>query len=94
MSPVNPSSWTSKDVVSWLKGSDLSEFCEIFEKIRVDGFSLLAATDSDLQEMGISLGIQRKKIMGKVAQLREAQAGASCSHIAHEPDMGCGASSC
>uniref|UniRef100_A0A8C5ZQ95 DDHD domain containing 2 n=1 Tax=Marmota marmota marmota TaxID=9994 RepID=A0A8C5ZQ95_MARMA len=45
-----------------LKKLQLSEFCNVFEKEKVDKEALALCTDKDLQEMGIPLG-PRKKIL-------------------------------
>ncbi|XP_038602554.1 phospholipase DDHD2 isoform X2 [Tachyglossus aculeatus] len=55
-----------------LKKLQLSEFCSIFEKEKVDKEALALCTDQDLQEMGIPLG-PRKKILNYIGSRGNAQ---------------------
>ncbi|XP_007665591.2 phospholipase DDHD2 isoform X2 [Ornithorhynchus anatinus] len=57
-----------------LKKLQLSEFCSIFEKEKVDKAALALCTDRDLQEMGIPLG-PRKKILNYIGSRGNAQSG-------------------
>eukprot|EP00735_Rhodelphis_limneticus_P013551 TRINITY_DN735_c0_g1::TRINITY_DN735_c0_g1_i1::g.18433::m.18433 TRINITY_DN735_c0_g1::TRINITY_DN735_c0_g1_i1::g.18433 ORF type:complete len:491 (+),score=97.73,SAM_2/PF07647.12/2.2e-15,SAM_2/PF07647.12/6e+03,SAM_1/PF00536.25/7.6e-15,tRNA_edit/PF04073.10/1.5e-07,Ste50p-SAM/PF09235.5/1.9e-05,SAM_PNT/PF02198.11/4.6e-05,SAM_PNT/PF02198.11/1.8e+03,Herpes_BLLF1/PF05109.8/0.18,Herpes_BLLF1/PF05109.8/38 TRINITY_DN735_c0_g1_i1:77-1549(+) len=72
-----PSSWTSDQVIQWLKGLNLGEdadsYCESFRAHHVSGAVLCELTESDLkQELGIkSLG--HRKIM--IQALRELGIG-------------------
>uniref|UniRef100_A0A8C5ZNC9 DDHD domain containing 2 n=1 Tax=Marmota marmota marmota TaxID=9994 RepID=A0A8C5ZNC9_MARMA len=76
-----------------LKKLQLSEFCNVFEKEKVDKEALALCTDKDLQEMGIPLG-PRKKILNyfrtrknSVGINRQTTQSASAVNISKESEF-------
>ena len=61
---------TTEELCEWLKTIKLSDdYIKLFEKNDINGGVLATFEDEDLQEMGISQGFIRKKIMGQFRQL-------------------------
>uniref|UniRef100_A0A8V5H515 Uncharacterized protein n=1 Tax=Melopsittacus undulatus TaxID=13146 RepID=A0A8V5H515_MELUD len=64
-----------------LKELELWEYCEVFEKEKMDRQALFLCTEANLKEMGIPLG-PRMKILHYISSKRETQV---CSSAAPEP---------
>ncbi|XP_062477007.1 phospholipase DDHD2 [Pezoporus occidentalis] len=61
-----------EDVKEILKELGLWEYCEVFEKEKMDGQALFLCTEANLKEMGIPLG-PRMKILHYISSKRETQ---------------------
>ncbi|NWS49690.1 DDHD2 Phospholipase, partial [Probosciger aterrimus] len=61
-----------EDVKEMLKELELCEYCEVFEKERMDRHALFLCTEANLKEMGIPLG-PRMKILHYISSKRETQ---------------------
>ncbi|KFV84994.1 Phospholipase DDHD2, partial [Struthio camelus australis] len=62
-----------------LKTLELSEYCDVFEKEKMDKQALFLCTEKDLKEMGIPLG-PRMKILHYISSKREMQVSQRLSH--------------
>ncbi|KAM9516404.1 triacylglycerol hydrolase DDHD2 [Guaruba guarouba] len=61
-----------EDIKEILKELELCEYCEVFEKEKMDGQALFLCTEANLKEMGIPLG-PRVKILHYISSKRETQ---------------------
>ncbi|KAM9368581.1 triacylglycerol hydrolase DDHD2 [Phaethornis superciliosus] len=61
-----------EEVKEILKELELSEYCDVFEKEKMDGQALFLCTENNLKEMGIPLG-PRMKILHYISSKRERQ---------------------
>jgi len=52
--PLQPTSWTVKDVCKVLKAVNLGEYMELFVEHRIQGDVLFSLTEENLKEMGVS----------------------------------------
>ncbi|NXJ76522.1 DDHD2 Phospholipase, partial [Trogon melanurus] len=81
--------WSSRgteEVKEILKKLELSEYCDVFEKEKMDRQALFLCTEKNLKEMGIPLG-PRMKILHYISSEREMQHGAKPgSPSQHDPD--------
>ncbi|NXW60062.1 DDHD2 Phospholipase, partial [Eurystomus gularis] len=66
-----------KEVKEILKKLELSEYCDVFEKERMDRQALLLCTEENLKEMGIPLG-PRMKILHYISSERKMQVCLPC----------------
>ncbi|NXW15923.1 DDHD2 Phospholipase, partial [Circaetus pectoralis] len=71
-----------EEVREILKKLELSEYCEVFEKEKMDRQALFLCTEKNLKEMGIPLG-PRMKILHYISSKEEMQPG---SPSQHDPD--------
>ena len=56
---------TIKDISEFLKGIKLADLAELFSENDVDGSLLIHLTDSDLKDLGVASGFNRRKIVTK-----------------------------
>ncbi|KFP06726.1 Phospholipase DDHD2, partial [Calypte anna] len=61
-----------EEVKEILKELELSEYCDVFEKEKMDGKALFLCTENNLKEMGIPLG-PRMKILHYISSQRQMQ---------------------
>ena len=62
--------WKVKDVVNWLKQSDLGRYAPEFEAKKIDGLALLKLQAADLARLGFDpAGADARKLMEEVAKL-------------------------
>ncbi|NXC39237.1 DDHD2 Phospholipase, partial [Penelope pileata] len=71
-SKVTASNKSAEEVKEILKELELSEYCHVFEKEKIDGESLFLCLENNLKEMGIPLG-PRMKILHYISSKREMQ---------------------
>ncbi|XP_046759364.1 phospholipase DDHD2 isoform X2 [Gallus gallus] len=69
---VTSSSRGAEEVKEILKKLDLSEYCPVFEKEKIDGEALFLCAERNLEEMGIPLG-PRMKLLHYISSRREVQ---------------------
>uniref|UniRef100_A0A8V5H524 Uncharacterized protein n=1 Tax=Melopsittacus undulatus TaxID=13146 RepID=A0A8V5H524_MELUD len=69
---LSASSRGVEDVKAILKELELWEYCEVFEKEKMDRQALFLCTEANLKEMGIPLG-PRMKILHYISSKRETQ---------------------
>ncbi|NWR57962.1 DDHD2 Phospholipase, partial [Bucorvus abyssinicus] len=74
-SRTTSSSGGVEEVKEMLKKLELSEYCDVFEKEKMDRQALFLCTEENLKEMGIPLG-PRMKILHHISSKREMQHGA------------------
>ncbi|NXS46589.1 DDHD2 Phospholipase, partial [Balaeniceps rex] len=75
-----------EEVKEILKKLELSEYCDVFEKEKMDRQALFLCTEKNLKEMGIPLG-PRMKILHYISSKTEMQHGAEPgSPSQHDPD--------
>ncbi|XP_061871935.1 phospholipase DDHD2 [Colius striatus] len=69
------------EVTEMLQELELSEYCDVFEKEKMDGQALFLCTEENLKELGIPLG-PRMKILHYISSRREMQeqSAAGCRH--------------
>ncbi|NWX19529.1 DDHD2 Phospholipase, partial [Aegotheles bennettii] len=75
-----------EDVKGILKKLELSEYCDVFEKEKMDSQALFLCTEKNLKEMGIPLG-PRMKILHYISSEKEMQVCLlhGCVHPGHTP---------
>ena len=56
---------TIDDISEFLKVIKLADLAELFSENDVDGSLLITLTDSDLKDMGVASGFNRRKIVAK-----------------------------
>jgi len=62
---------TTKELCEWLKTIQISdEYIKLFEKNNINGGTLAALNDDDLEDMGISKRFIRKNIMVRFRQIK------------------------
>ncbi|XP_064896920.1 phospholipase DDHD2 isoform X1 [Columba livia] len=71
-SRTTPSSGGAEEVKEILQKLELSEYCDVFEKERMDPQALFLCTERNLKEMGIPLG-PRMKILHYISSKTEMQ---------------------
>ncbi|KFO93431.1 Phospholipase DDHD2, partial [Buceros rhinoceros silvestris] len=74
-----------EEVKEMLKKLELSEYCDVFEKERMDRQALFLCTEKNLKEMGIPLG-PRMKILHHISSRREMQVSEPGSASQRDPD--------
>ncbi|KAK1210402.1 DDHD2 Phospholipase, partial [Pygoscelis papua] len=75
-----------EEVKEILKKLELSEYCDVFEKEKMDRQALFLCTEKNLKEMGIPLG-PRMKILHYISSKTEMQCRAEPgSPLQHDPD--------
>ncbi|KFZ53613.1 Phospholipase DDHD2, partial [Antrostomus carolinensis] len=86
-----------EEVKEILKKLELSEYCDVFEKEKMDRQALLLCTEKNLKEMGIPLG-PRMKILHYISSKTETQVSPCSNHsnevlvtpawcLSHEPNL-------
>ncbi|NWT63427.1 DDHD2 Phospholipase, partial [Erythrocercus mccallii] len=70
-----------EEVKEILKKLELSEYCDVFEKEKMDRQALFLCTEKNLQEMGIPLG-PRMKILHYISSETEMKLSSGCTHKA------------
>ncbi|CAK78018.1 unnamed protein product (macronuclear) [Paramecium tetraurelia] len=61
--PKEPRRWTQCDVESWLEFIGLQDLSDVFQRNAIDGACLEVLNDDDLNELGISSNVKKKKIL-------------------------------
>jgi hypothetical protein len=81
-----PAAWSYADAAKWARDKDLhASFVSNIKKHEVDGMTLMALEDKDVKdEMEVTSGIARKKIMAAIAALK---AGATDPADNEDPPM-------
>ncbi|NXH11614.1 DDHD2 Phospholipase, partial [Bucco capensis] len=74
-----------EEVKGILKQLELSEYCDVFEKEKMDRQALFLCTEENLKEMGIPLG-PRMKILHYLSSRRGMQAGHPAQHEPGSPE--------
>ncbi|NXL47046.1 DDHD2 Phospholipase, partial [Podilymbus podiceps] len=76
----------TEEVKEILKALELSEYCDAFEKEKMDRQALFLCTEKNLKEMGIPLG-PRMKILHYISSKKEMQVcfRTACLHPGHTP---------
>lgn len=64
------SKWKPSQVADWLRQNEMVKQADHFLEASVDGSCLLALTDDDLKELGISVSITRKSVLNCIARLK------------------------
>ncbi|NXW84506.1 DDHD2 Phospholipase, partial [Alopecoenas beccarii] len=82
-SRTTPSSGGVEEVKEILQKLELSEYCDVFEKERMDRQALFLCTEQNLKEMGIPLG-PRMKILHYISSQTELQV---CVHRGLTPSL-------
>lgn len=66
-------SWNALQVSAFVGGElELSQYCEVLERLNVTGHMLLQMTDADYRQIGVSHPMHRKKLLERVAELAAA----------------------
>ena len=71
MNEVEVSGWTPQQVADYLATGHLAQYRAKIIEQEITGDLLLDLEDSDWQEVGIDNGLNRKRLIAKVNQLRE-----------------------
>jgi hypothetical protein len=69
----NPLTWTVADVSKWLVSINMSSHCAALAANEIDGQCLLDMDDASLLTIGISLPVQRKKLLRLIQELFASQ---------------------
>jgi len=64
--PASVSLWSRADVATWLSSAGLQQYQEAFKP--VNGAVLLTLTDTDLQELGVSVAVHRRAVLQLVEE--------------------------
>ena len=71
--------WTVKEVCDWLKTIGFGDFCDVFNKVGVDGDILLLLQDSSMKEdLEMTNGILRKRFQRELRNLRKTSDYSCC----------------
>lgn len=71
MPTKDPSEWSVEEVCDWLLslGKDYSQYIAQFRDAGIDGQMLPDLTDEELKELGVSRGINRRKLKTSIKKL-------------------------
>lgn len=62
--------WDKIDVSNWLATNGFAKYCKFFFKGEINGFTLSAINESELEEIGIESLADRKELFEKIVELR------------------------
>jgi hypothetical protein len=68
------SNWDAARVVMWAKENNLKFDFQVLEDEQINGMTLIELEDADLTELGVTSGLQRKKIIAAVKALHCSEA--------------------
>ena len=77
------------DICLWLESQGLHDYVSTFKKQKVDGVVLLGLDDGDLQNLGVSIFGDRKKIMLAIQTLRANIMGEPEPSVMAPPQVRC-----
>jgi hypothetical protein len=80
----NPITWTVADVGKWLVSINMSNHCAAFATNEIDGECLLDMDDASLLAIGVSLPVQRKKLLRKIQELFAPQGSFLHTQLDHD----------
>eukprot|EP00035_Acanthoeca_spectabilis_P016949 m.353713 g.353713 ORF g.353713 m.353713 type:complete len:1141 (+) comp16593_c2_seq24:245-3667(+) len=71
-SPIAVSEWTSREVVVWMRSTDLDDFASAAQRMQLSGAQLLLLNSSSIKLLGDADKSRRRKLLAAVAKLKKS----------------------